>query len=169
MRISNDDYFEMERCIHKYGPPCITAMFQSGTMFLEKQFSAEHLVPVSLPYHPNVVQLLHCYNGTTVPFKRYVLRDYLIWLSRDSLIWLSRDSLIWLSRDSLIWLSRDFLILLSRDSLIWLSRDSLILLSRNYLIWRSRVSLILISRDFFIQVPPPAGSSGVRCGCGHGI
>ncbi|XP_063693605.1 uncharacterized protein LOC134825355 [Bolinopsis microptera] len=45
---------------------------QSGTIFLKKQFSAEHSVPVSLPYHPNVVQMLHSYNASTTPFKRYL-------------------------------------------------------------------------------------------------
>ncbi|KAL5247518.1 hypothetical protein ACHWQZ_G019410 [Mnemiopsis leidyi] len=45
---------------------------QSGTIFLKKQFSAEHSVPVSLPYHPNVVQMLHSYNASTTHFKRYL-------------------------------------------------------------------------------------------------
>ena len=45
---------------------------QSGTLFLKKQFSAEHSVPISIPYHPNVVHLLHSYNGSTAPFKRYL-------------------------------------------------------------------------------------------------
>ena len=45
---------------------------QSGTVFLKKHFSAEHTIPISLSYHPNIVQMLHCYNSTTTPFKRFL-------------------------------------------------------------------------------------------------
>ena len=67
----------------KYGPLVLKMMVnllnesdhdtgQSGTIFLKKQFSAEHTVPISLAYHPNIVQMLHCYNSTTTPFKRFL-------------------------------------------------------------------------------------------------
>lgn len=45
---------------------------QSMTAFLSGQFGAEHEVPLQLPKHPNVIQILHHFHGSTRPFNQFL-------------------------------------------------------------------------------------------------
>ena len=42
---------------------------QSGNVFLFQQFSAEYTIPISLPPHRNIIQVLHHFNAATIDFR----------------------------------------------------------------------------------------------------
>ena len=45
---------------------------QSMTTFLAGQFGAEHDVPLQLPKHPNIAEILHHFHGSTRPFNQFL-------------------------------------------------------------------------------------------------